>query len=686
MGKDCIIKQVKGDTMKDFSKQKKVDKSALIGDRIGFLRYCAERYESNGDSPISDKDYDQEYYECEALEPGNDFFNEVGGIAVDAIQGQDVPHQVTMGSLSKSLSVEQFEQWLRSQYPDLKDASFVLQHKVDGLSLGLLYKGGKLVQALTRGDGITGIDVTEKAKTVEGVQHTIPFKDEIEVRGECHKNRQDFYKKWHTSVGGEYKNPRNFTAGAMNEKDPEETRKKGLRFVAYEICRHDFDTEVEKNEFLDKLGFPTLIKSTKRTKTGIGYAEIAKAVQYYMDAIDRNMLHYDIDGIVVKLNDIKKAKKMGSVAGGRKPKSNRAVKFPPEQKETELIGVEVGVGRTGKLTPVGILKPVELGGAMMTRATLHNFGALVGKDAIKIGSIVLIAKKGDIIPQIVKVKKMGNKTIDIPTKCPACGEAIDWDDNKVELVCKNYNCSTQLNKKIDYWFKEIGVKGFGAGTISKLTDKEEMAWDKKQIVSNIAEMYYMLDNDRATEHPFRKYAYLKSQMGQKTYDNLLESIKSVTEVSLPIFIRALGIENIQTSAKDISDIAPSIDDIDKLTVDDLLKISGFGQAKANSFITSWKARRGEIKLLLKYVSIKKVAQASNKLAGKKFCFTGSFDSPDRNTMERMVGENGGKLASVSKELTALVFDGETMKGKYQKALELNVPIITQEDFLKLIEG
>jgi len=669
----------------DATKQNKVDKTLSVDDRIAFLRHCAKLYESNGTSPITDAVYDSEYYELERLAPNNPFFDEVGGLSVDAIQGQSVAHKVIMGSLSKCLDIPSVEDWLRSQYPSTVSVSYILQHKIDGLSLGLIYSDGKLVQAVTRGDGVTGIDVTEKAKTVKGVLHTISHKGEIEVRGECHKNRQEFYKQWHTSVGGVYKNPRNFTAGSMNEKDPEETRRRGLNFIAYEVVRRDFDTEIEKNVFLEQQGFQTLNTTTRRTKEGNDISKIVKAIKVYMDSIDRANLPYDIDGVVLKLNDIKAAKKMGTTSGGRKPKANRAIKFPPSMKETILKDVIPQVGRTGVVKPVGILEGVDLDGAMIKRVSLHNYGALVGKDAIKLGSTVVIAKKGDIIPQIVSVKKMGDKDVPIPSLCPECSFKLDWDNNQIELVCSNPNCIAQLNKIIEYWFKTIGVKGFGKGTIAILTDSDRLEWEGKPIINSLAQMYYMLDNDRKSEHPFRKYAYLKANMGEKTYDNLLASIKSVTEVTLPIFIEALGIENIGSSSVDIANIAPTVDDIDKLTVDDLLKISGFGSAKANSFIKAWKARRDEIKLLLKYITIKQVTMASDKLKGKKFCFTGSFANPTRGEMEKMVGENGGKLSSVSSELTALVFDGESMKGKYEKAQKLNIPIITQDDFLAMLK-
>lgn len=665
--------------------QKKIDKSLPINDRIAFLRNCAKFYETNGTSPIDDKSYDIEYAELELLAPDDPFFNEVGG-SIDAVQGQAILHKVIMGSLSKSPDVESFDQWLRSQYSpeQLSNISFLLQHKIDGLSLGLLYKDGKLVQALTRGDGITGIDVTEKAKMVSGVPLTIPCKEEVEIRGECYKARKDFYNKWHKSVGGNYMNPRNFTAGAMNEKDPQITKEKELNFIGYEAVRKEFPSEVDKNLFLVDQGFITLNSSIKRTKTGASYEKVVEAVKFFMDSIDRANLEYDIDGIVVKLNDIPMAKKMGYVSGGRKPKANRAVKFPPEEKETIINDVICQVGRTGALTPVAILEPFELGGAIISKVTLHNYGSLVGDNAIKIGARVAIQKRGDIIPQIVKVKSSGITSISIPVKCPACGSPVKWDNNKVDIICDNYNCIGQLSKKLDFWFKTIGVKGFGKETILRLVDEDDLSWEGKPIISSVAEMYYMLDNDRSSEHPFRKYAYLKEQLGEKKYENLLASIKSITEISLPIFIEALGIEGIGSISADICNIAPTVDDIDKLSIDDLRKIDKMGEIKAKNFLEGWKSRRDEINRLLKYIKIKATSKSSNKLEGKKFCFTGSFANPSRSDMEKLVVENGGKISSVSKDLTALVFDGESMKGKYEKAKTLGIPIITQEDFLKML--
>lgn len=657
----------------------KIDKSKSFQDRIKFLEKCAQLYETNGFSPISDKDYDEEYYELEKMNPDHEFFKTVGGINEEFIYGQTFKHEYIMGSLSKCLDIGQVKDWVSSKFKDGSD-DFILQHKIDGLSLSLIYKDKKLFKAVTRGDGEVGIDVTANAKYIDGVLKVIDYDGEIEIRGECYKDRQDFYKNWHTSVGGEYKNPRNFSAGSINQKDPLVTKERGLSFVAYEVVRKDFETEVEKNKFIASLGFNHLWHKdiSKYIPKNCGLEKIVKGVDVYMSLIDRQSLPYDIDGVVIKLNNIKKAKSMGSTAGGRKPQSSRAVKFPPEEKETVLEGVLCNVGRTGVLTPVASLRPVELGGAMISQATLHNYGALVGKDALKIGATVIIAKKGDIIPQIISVKNNGDKDIEFPTHCPSCGEPVSWDTNKVNLVCNNTLCPAQLTSRIDHWFKKIGVKGIGKGIISKLVDLE---WENEKVVSCIADMYYKLDNDRECEHPFRKYKFLQEEFGEKTYQNILKSIKSVNKIPLNLFIEALGISKVGRMAKDITNIAPTIEDIDRLNSEDIKKLDGFSDIKAEGFVNGWNLIREEIEVLSRHIEIEKFELSSDKLSGEKYCFTGSFNIP-RKELEKMVVDNGGKCGSVSKTLNALVWDGETTKGKYEKAKKMGISIISEEDFLK----
>lgn len=659
----------------NFSNQKNVDTSLSIENRIAFLEYCASLYENDGTSPISDSEYDNEYYILEKIAPDNEFFNKVGG-KNEHVYGKIVKHDVIMGSLSKCKMVEHFEDWVKSSFKDLSDKSFVLQHKIDGLSLSLLYKNGSLVRALTRGDGESGVDVTENAFYVAGVQDEISCNDEVEIRGECYKDKFDFYKNW----SKDYANERNFAAGSLNQKDPMVTQERGLSFIAYEVVKKDFEFEIDKIDFLIQNGFHTLNDVTRKTKNGLSYAQVFNAVKIYMSSIDRKNLPYGIDGIVVKLNNIAYGKTMGAVCNGRKPKSAVAVKFPPEEAFTKFVGVESNTGRTGRITPVAILEPVSLAGTIVRRATLHNYGALIGENAIRIGATVVIAKKGDIIPAIERVTCNGSQNVEIPSICPSCGKNVFWNETNVDLVCDNVACPAQAAKRIDNWFKVIGVKGIGKAII---TDLVTLKWDDKPIVSSISDMYYKLDNDRVTAHPFRKYDFIKQNFGEVTYENILKSIKSVKEIPLNVFVEALGIGKIGSMSKDITDLAPSIEEINALTVENLEKLPGFGPIKARNFIDGWNLMKNDISEIMKYVSIKKVEKSSDKLNGKKFCFTGSFSRP-RTELESMVVSNGGKCGSVGKG-TILVWDGSITGGKYEKAKSSGLQIISEEDFLNLIK-
>jgi len=664
------------------NKMTKVDKSLSFEDRIAFLKYCADLYETNGTSPISDYEYDMEWAELEQIDPNHSFFEEVGGMDDEHIYGTKIQHKVICGSLLKDPDPETFEKSISSIYANnnLSNLRFILQYKIDGSSMCCVYDDGKLQNVITRGrDGWNGVDVTQNGEYIKGIPSTIPCKDNVEIRGECYKDRQDFYKKWYP----QYKNPRNFTAGSINQKDPLVTKGRGLEFIAYEVVRKDFTTEKEKLQFIIDNGFANLGESTRTTKLGLTFKQLAQAVKIFMDGIDRPNLPFDIDGVVIKLDHIATAKAMGSVSGGKKPKSNRAVKFPCEQKETELIGTELSVGRTGAITIVGLLNPVELSGTTIQRVALCNFDN-IKKQGFKIGCKVLLQKSGDIIPYIVKKTKDGHTDIEVPDVCPACGGDVEWDENNVTVHCQNDFCVAKLNRSIEHWFKKIGVLGLGKGIICKLTDTDELSWENEAIITCISDMYWKITNDRKTEHPFRKYAYLKSELGEKTYDNIVSSVNGVTEVTLSTFIEALGIGNIGTMSKNIVEIAPTIEDVDKLSVDDLMKLDKFAEKKSNGFVNGWKNNRKEIEILLKFVSIVEPKSNSNKLAGKTFCVTGTL-SRKRNEVSADIESNGGVIkGSVGKDLDYLVA-GEDAGGKEDKAKKLGVKIITEEELKNMMK-
>jgi len=656
-------------------KNESVDTTKSLEDRIAFLRQCNNLYETTGKSPITDVEYDDEYYAIQEINPNHEFFDEVGGLEDGHIYGDIVAHDIVMGSLNKSKNIDEFKAWLINTYPQLNHKSrsmvmvviFYLQYKVDGLSLSLLYKKGKLVRVLTRGNGFKGVDVTKNAMYVENIRQTISCKEDVEVRGECYKDRNDFYRDW----VGEYKNPRNFTSGSINQKDPKITQERGLSFIAYDIVRKQFATESDKRKFLKEENFNTFGDTEISIVSGT-INEIVKQVADFMESIDRNALPYDIDGIVVKLDDIRQAQEMGTTNEGKRPKSNRAVKFPCEQKKTSLLDVEWGVGRLGQLSPVGLLAPVELAGTTVKRVSLHNI-KFIKKMNLQIGCELLLQKSGDIIPYVVRKEKDGDSPVSIPSVCPSCSSPIEWDATETTKVCKNSSCPAQLNAVIEHWFKKLEVKGIGEGIISELTSVTDHG---VPLVSKISDMYELGQYKHIFEGIF----------GVKAFANIQESVNSVKKVSLDKFIEALGIGKIGTMAKEITAIAPTPQAIDQLTVADITAIQGFADIKAKAFLDGWKGQRGVIQILLtSCIELEEKKFASAKLAGKSFCFTGSFDSPTRGEMEKIVESNGGKNSGVSKNLTALVWDGEIMGGKMEKAKKLGLPIITQKDFLKMLE-
>ena len=643
-----------------------------IEDRIKYLETCANLYETNGTSPMTDNQYDQEKEACYELMPQHPFFSEVGGIADEHVYGNKVTHKYIMGSLCKDPSPELFGEWFEKTYgKEIDKLVAIIQTKVDGSSFCLKYQDNKLIQAVSRGNGLVGIDYTNNARYISGVKETISAEGYIEIKGEVYKNKQDFIKH----CAKDFANDRNYTAGAINQKNPLITKERQLDFIAYEVRGVDFKTEIDKIKFLENNGFKTLKDYTSKIECkGRTTQDVVRAVKKYMEKIDRNNLPFSIDGVVFKNNDIEWAESLGTTDGGKRPKANRAIKFETEKANTTLEGIEWNIGRTGQLTPVGLLTPVRLAGTTVSRVTLHNLKEMQRLGITKLGCIVEIAKQGEIIPKVQRVIKIGDKDLIIPDSCPYCSSELEWDDTKTTKHCHNDACSSQVDRSIEHWFKKIEVLGIGDGIISKLTSEAKNP-NNESMVKSIADMY-KLDCYKNE---------LQDMFGDKAAENILKSIASVKEISLAKFVEALGIASIGRMSKDLVAIAPTIKDVDALKEEDIVKIVGFGSIKARNFVTAWKAQRKEIEKLLQYMTIIEVKLASDKLSGKKFCFTGSFSNPTRGEMEKMVENNGGKNSSVGKSLTALVWDGSIQGDKMEKAKKLGISIINQKAFLDMLK-
>lgn len=641
-----------------------------ISERIAYLEQCAKLYETSGNSPLSDAEYDKEYAALKVLVPDNPFFSKVGGIDEEHVYGTKVKHQYIMGSLNKDPNPDEFGVWFgRTFGKNIDRVVALLQPKVDGSSFCLKYQDGKLIQAVSRGDGEYGFDFTPNAMFIKGVNQKISSKGYVEVKGEVYKNRQDFYSENWVSEG--YANARNFASGSINQKNPLETKKRGLSFVSYEVRGIDFKTEEDKQKFLDDNGFETLKEYIAKINcSGRTVEDVVRAIHKYMGRFDRNKLPFDVDGIVFKLNDVEWAESLGTSDGGKRPKAHRAVKFPTDQQETILEDIEWSIGRTGALTPVGLLAPVQLAGTTVRRVSIHNLKEMERLGITKTGCKILVEKAGDIIPKIVRVIKEGDKKISIPETCPACNEALEWDETQTTKRCINDSCSSQVNKSIEYWFKTLEVKGIGPGIIEKLTENSN-TWPP---VKSISDMYNLKQFT----------SVLSKEFGDRAFEIILEAIDSVKEVPLSKFIEALGIGKIGTMSKEIVAIAPTIEDIDSITIDDIKKISGFAETKAKSFVDGWKKQRKEINNLLKYVKISTLKLDSNNLNNKSFCITGTLSQP-RNNIQKMIELNGGKISgSVSAKLDYLIC-GEDSGSKKEKAEKLGIKIITEKEFLGMIK-
>jgi len=632
-----------------------------IDERIEFLKQCDVAYEE-GTPLVEDVVYDAEKEEVLGLAPSNDYFKNVGGLS----RGwqKEYTHKYPMGSLFKDKSPEDAEKWLAKTYPNTNGLLLFLQVKLDGSSICVIYDSGKLDKIVTRGNGIIGKDITSVAKYIKDIPSQIDEKGYVEVKGECVKDKDSFYKIWAPQG---YNDPRSFVPGTLNSKPDENTaemmKERDISFVAYEIRGKDFATEIDKIKFLAENKFKTLKDSTVKIDcTGKSYNEIIIAIKKYMcQDVDREKFPFQLDGIVIKNNDISASEELGFV--NLRPHGSRAIKFPCEQKEAIIEGIEWQTGKNGVITPVAILKPVFISGATISRSTLHNIKEITRLGIDRLPYKVILIRSGDIIPKIIKAitPESNAKKIIFPDVCPCCSSDLSWDKTETNKVCHNIDCPAQLSGKIDYYLKTLDIKGIGSSTIDALIESG--------YVKSLSDMYGLAKHKEELSEVF----------GNKAFANIMAAINSVTEISLSDLITSLSIANIGTMSKMLVNSYPTIEDIDKLVPEDISAIDGFGPTKSQSFVSGWKAQRKEIDKLLKHIKIKEKEVMSKKLNGKSFCVTGTLSRP-RNDFVEIIEKNGGRFSSgVSKNLDYLIV-GEDCGSKKDKAEKLGVKIIGEKEF------
>ena len=645
------------------------------------LNYHSKLYYINDAPEISDYEYDKLFYELIALE---DQFPElktddsptqrVGGAALDKFE--KVSHAVRMGSLSDVFSYEEIYDFVKKTEAALGHSTvFSVEPKIDGLSVSLLYENGKLIIGSTRGDGLTGENVTENLKTVKTIPLSLPEAlPLLEVRGEVYMPRKNFEalnKKREENEEPLFANPRNAAAGSLRQLDSKITASRGLDIMVFNVQRIDgksFVSHMEELDYLEAEGFH-VIPDRIRAKTA---DEIIAHIEKLGEM--RDSLPYDIDGMVIKCDILAERTEIGENTST--PKWAIAYKFPPERKPTKLLDIVIQVGRTGVLTPKAILAPVRLAGTSVSAATLHNIDFIRERD-IRLGDTVYVQKAGDIIPEVVSVE-MKDRTKDsvpyeMPTVCPSCGEPVIKDD-EAATRCTNPGCPAQLERSITHFASRdaMDIDGMGPAVVKLLLDAA--------LIKDVADIYH-LEADKLKD---------LERMGEKSANNLITAIESSKKAGLDRLIYALGIRNIgEKAAKALAATFGNIDALANASKEDLIAIPDFGEITADCVISYFSHPQAKdfIEKLKScgVVTTYEIQKADKTFEGMTFVVTGTLPTLSRDEATAMIERHGGKAASSVSSKTTYVVAGEKAGSKLTKAQNLGIAVI-DEDTLRRMAG
>lgn len=650
------------------------------------LNYHAKRYYDEDTPEISDYEYDMMNNRLKEIERSYPSIVSPDSpslrVGWKASKGKKVKHNVPMLSLQDVFSKEEVYEFVNSMREELgPDTEFLVETKIDGLSMSLRYDNGVLTTAVTRGDGITeGEDVTENATQIPDVVLKMPEPIEyIEIRGEVYMTREAFAQVNEAAAQRGTKtfaNPRNCAAGTLRG-EANVTKERGLSLFIFNVQEargKTFKTHSEGYEFLRKNGVTT-IEQYFKCKTA---DEVWDAIQKIGDM--RGDLAYDIDGAVVKLNDIEARKKLGNTI--KFPRWAIAYKYPPEEKETKLLDIEVNTGRTGRVTPVAIFEPISLCGTSVSRATLHNQD-FIDEMEIGIGDTLIVYKSGEIIPKVKGVNKAKRpadwQPYKLPQICPVCGHKLVREADAADLKCVNLQCpGTIVNSILNFVSRDaMNIKGFGYELVKALVDGG--------YVKNFADIFTLKDK--------REELIEKKVLGlAKNTDKLLASIDSaVSEATAENLLSGLGIPNVgKATARDLLKAFKSIDNLCNASVEELAVVEGIADVSAEG-INGFFRDEGNRELIerLKAAGLNFVSTnvaTSDVFAGKTFVITGTLPTMSRDEAAKFIESNGGKVASsVSKKTTYLV-EGEAAGSKAVKARELGITIINEDGLKALAQG
>ncbi len=659
------------------NKKEAESRAAVLRREIEHHNYC---YHVLDEPEIDDFAYDALTRELKSLEAAfpeivtPDSPTQKVGARVWQSSFVEVRHAVQMGSLQDVFSFDEVRDFDRRVRETVTDPAYVVEPKIDGLSVSLEYTDGWLTRGSTRGDGFVGEDVTENLRTIRSIPKKLPAAlPFLEVRGEVYMPRGSFEKVVaQQELNGErpFKNPRNAAAGSLRQKDARVTAKRMLDIFVFNIQQIEGKTlssHAESLEFLRSLGFP-VIGNFQTTDS------IEEAVRFIEEnGKRRGGYAFDIDGAVVKVDSFAQRESLGSTA--KFPRWAVAFKYPPEEKETTLLDIEVKVGRTGVLTPTAVFEPITLAGTTVSRAVLHNQD-FIDEKQIAVGDTIVVRKAGEIIPEVLSVSKHAEKNpvYRLPSVCPSCGHAVSRDEDDAAVRCTNLACPAQFLRNLIHFASRdaMDIEGLGEAVVELLTENK--------LVRTPPDLYRLKAEQIA---PLER-------MGDKSAQNLIAAIEKSKENGLSRLLFGLGIRNIGQKAAQL--LARRFGTMDKLAAasqEELLAIDGFGQVMADSvtaFFSDGENRAMVSELAALGVDLTcRDAAASDRLAGQIFVLTGTLAAMTRGEATARLEALGAKVSGSVSKKTSYVVAGEEAGSKLTKAQSLGVPVLSETEFLSLLE-
>lgn len=656
----------------------------MVLDRINFLKdeinKANYKYYVEDNPSISDFEYDQMFAELKKLEEENPLFispdsptQRVGSVSEKFFPHK---HKYRLYSLDNTYEYDDLEDWYKKIVKEYNDQELVCELKIDGLAMALTYENGVFVRGVTRGDGITGEDITNNLKTVKAIPLKLFEPVSVEVRGEVYMPKESFEKLNEENLkNGEklFANPRNAAAGSIRQLDSKITAKRDLSMFCYTAIFTGDIKNPPKNHYdslmyLKKLGFKVNpnIRLCKNAKEAIEYCKEWDEKRFSLD--------YATDGVVIKVNDFLVQQEMGFTS--RAPKWATAFKFPPEEVTTKLLSIEESVGKTGAITPIAILEPVQLGGSTVARASLHNFDE-VGRLDVRIGDRVYIKKAAEIIPKVVKVieDEEHYKLPEYvpPKKCPSCGSELQLHDEEVNLYCDNPDCPAKRCAKIEFWVSKdaMDIDKVGPSVIEQLYTKN--------FIKTPVDLY------KLTMQDFMMLDLVK----EKSAFNMFNAIQDSKNKPLSRLLTAFTIKNVgKETAGVLASEFGTLDNLMNATIEDLSKVEGVGEIIAKDIFDFFR-KPETIQMIEELRSLgvepaPPVQNISDEFKGKTFVLTGTLQNMTRDEASEIIKQMGGKTSSSVSKNTSFVVAGESAGSKLDKAQKLGVIILTENDFLNMI--